>query len=145
MRRTVIKIVLFLIITLLALYDYRLVTIYNNRLMLSNFDKRDTWSEVYQLIPNVTKAETYDPAHGKKESGTDVFDYYIVLYTHSNLYNVRARETDLMRVEHLLANERITIVWHDPVELWFYGLLYVLIIVFPIMRTEDAYQHNQGD
>ncbi|MCF7932136.1 MAG: hypothetical protein K9K93_03100 [Acholeplasmataceae bacterium] len=145
MRRTIIKITLFLFITLAALADYRMVTIYNGHLMLSNFDKRDTWSEVYQLIPNVMKAERYDPVNASIVSGEGAFDYYIVLYTHSNLYNVRARENDLIRVEHLLANERITIMPHDPVELWFYGLLYMLIILFPIMRTVDHYEQNQGD
>jgi len=145
MRRIVIKTVFFLLITTALLWDYRLVTIHNSRLMLSNFDKRDTWSEVYQIVPAVTKAEVYDPI-GNNTRGDETFDFNLVLYTHANLYNVRATDNDLERVGQLLANERIRIESHDPVELWFYGLLYMLVIIFPIMRTADTYDNQtQGD
>ena len=99
--------------------------------MLANFDKRSSWSEVYDILSDVRTAEIYKKPYNNK---SNEYDYYVVFYTNSNLYNIKASELDLERVESMLRVEQVSIVEVEPVDLWFYGLLYVMVIVFPIMR-----------
>jgi nicotinamide mononucleotide adenylyltransferase len=132
MRLLMIKIFLFILITTVALFNYRILTIHNNRLLLANFDQRYTWNEVIDLIPEVQAVEVYE-TRGTNRNNSD-YEYYIVFYTKHNLYNVKATEADLIKVGNLLRLQQVRAVEIDPVELWFYGLLYLLIFTFPIMR-----------
>ena len=132
MRLLIIKTLLFILITTVALFNYRILTIHNNRLLLANFDQRYTWNEVIDLIPEVQAVEVYE-TRGANRNNSD-YEYYIVFYTKHNLYNVKATEDDLIKVGNLLRLQQVRAVEIDPVELWFYGLLYLLIFTFPIMR-----------
>jgi len=129
------KIILFIFLTLVALFNYRILTLHNNRLLLANFDQRYTWTEVIDLIPNVQAVEVYEN-RGVNRKNTD-YEYYIVFYTSHNLYNVKATEEDLVKVGNLLRLQQVKPVLVDPVEIWFYGLIYVLIFTFPIMRKVE--------
>jgi hypothetical protein len=132
MKLLIVKTILFILITTVALFNYRILSIHNNRLLLANFDQRYTWNEIIDLIPDVQNVEVYEP-RGVNRNSND-YEYYIVFYTNHNLYNVKATEADLVKVGNLLRLQQVRPVEIDPVELWFYGLLYLLIFTFPIMR-----------
>jgi len=102
--------------------------------MLANFDKRSSWDEVYDVLGDVRNAEIYRKPYKMNRSD---YDYYVVFYTNYNLYNIKASELDLERVENMLRVEQVSVVEVNPVDLWFYGLLYVMVIVFPIMRKVE--------
>ena len=137
MMKIFIKIVLFLVITLVMLSNYRVFTIHEGKVLLSNFDIKNTWSEIYALTEHVEKAEYYVSLYELRSREDLDFDYYIVLYTSSNLYNIKATELDVERVNRLLVNEQVEMELVEPVELWFYGLLYLMVIMFPIMRKVE--------
>ncbi len=134
MRKLLIKTLCFVVITLAFLFDYRILQVKENRVMLANFDKRSSWSEVYDILSDVRTAEIYKKPYNTK---SNEYDYYVVFYTNSNLYNIKASELDLERVENMLRVEQVSVVEVEPVDLWFYGLLYVMVIVFPIMRKVE--------
>ena len=134
MRRLIIKSILFVLITLLALFNYRIITIYNYRLMIANTDQRESWSEIFNVIPDTKKAEYYEPPYELRPRESLEYEYYVVLYTNKRLYNIRATEFDIERLTRLLDNEQVLLLEHEPVALWFYGLLYVVVIIFPLMR-----------
>ena len=131
MKKLLVKSLCFVVITLTLLFDYRILQVKENRVMLANFDKRSSWNEVYDVLGDVRNAEIYRKPYKMNRSD---YDYYVVFYTNYNLYNIKASELDLERVENMLRVEQVEVVEVNPVDLWFYGLLYVMVIVFPIMR-----------
>ena len=137
MVKLVIKTLLFIVITLAILFNYRFFTIHEGKVLVANYDKKDTWSEIYELTSQVNQAEYYvKPGEISFTEGVE-YDYIVVLYTNYNLYNIKATEFDIERVERLLINEQVDMVEIHPVALWFYGLLYVLVIMFPLMRKVE--------
>ncbi|MBU1142537.1 MAG: hypothetical protein KKH92_02710 [Firmicutes bacterium] len=134
MKKLLIKSLCFVVITLTLLFDYRILQVKENRVMLANFDKRSSWNEVYDVLGDVRNAEIYRKPYKMNRSD---YDYYVVFYTNYNLYNIKASELDLERVENMLRVEQVEVVEVKPIDLWFYGLLYVMVIVFPIMRKVE--------
>lgn len=131
MKKLLIKTLCFVVITLAFLFDYRILHVKEDKVLIANFDKRSSWSEVYDILSDVRAAEIYEKPYNNK---SNEYDYYVVFYTNSNLYNIKASELDLERVESMLRVEQVSVVEVEPVDLWFYGLMYVMVIVFPIMR-----------
>ena len=134
MKKLLIKSLCFVVITLTLLFDYRILDVSENRVLLANFDKRSSWNEVYDVLSDVNSAEIYRKPYKMNRSD---YDYYVVFYTNSNLYNIKASALDLERVENVLRVEQVSVVEVNPVDLWFYGLLYVMALVFPIMRKVE--------
>jgi hypothetical protein len=60
-----------------------------------------------------------------------------VIYLNENLYNVKANSLELERINSLVSQKAIEVVEVKPLDAWFYGLLVVLVIVFPVMRKKD--------
>jgi len=133
MKKLLVKIFFFVVITCTLLFDYRLIQFKENRILLANFDRKVTWNEVYDVLGDASSAEVYRKPY-KMSRGSKDYEYYVVFYTSSNLYNIKASELDLDRVENMLRVEQVEMVEVSPVSLGFYGLLYVMVIVFPIMR-----------
>jgi hypothetical protein len=107
MRKVIIKTVIAFLITLLLLFNLRFIAIYNQRFMIANFDKRETWSEIFNIIPEVRKAEYFEPPYEIRSEELLTYEYYLVLYTKYNLYTVHATDFDLERVERLLSHEQV--------------------------------------
>ena len=137
MVKLVIKTLLFIVITLAILFNYRFFTIHEGKILVANYDKKETWSEIYELTSDVNQAEYYAQSGGLAGNTNESYDYIIVLYTNFNLYNIKATQFDIERVERLLINEQVELVEIQPLALWFYGLLYVLVVMFPIMRKME--------
>ncbi|MDO9629329.1 MAG: hypothetical protein Q7I99_05450 [Acholeplasmataceae bacterium] len=136
MKKLLVKIFFFVVITCTLLFDYRIVQFRDNKILVANFDKKVTWNEVYDVLGDARSAEIYRKPY-KMNRGQENYEYYVIFYTSSNLYNIKASEIDLDRVENMLRVEQVEMVEVSPVDLWFYGLLYVMVIVFPIMRKVE--------
>ncbi|MBE0700924.1 MAG: hypothetical protein IH571_04490, partial [Acholeplasmataceae bacterium] len=118
MRKIIIKTILFFLITCILLINYRFIAVFNGRLMIANTDKKSSWSEIFQVIEDVEMAEYYEPPYEIKRSDQMDYDYYLVLYTHRHVYNVKATEFDIERIQRLLVNEQVVLLEHEPLELW---------------------------
>ena len=126
------KIFFFVVITCALLFDYEMIQLKENRILLANFDRKVTWNEVYDVLGDASSTEVYRKPYKMSRDSND-YEYYVVFYTNSNLYNIKASELDLDRVENMLRVEQVEMLEVSPVSLGFYGLLYVMVILFPIM------------
>ena len=132
MRKFMIKMGIFIIISTYALFDYRMLSFQNNRLLIANWHQVSTWSEVESLVVDANQAEVYPSRAVRRSNSYD--QKYVVIYLDNNFYNIKATDLEMARIEKLMAREQIDVVAIEPLDAWFYGLLVVLLIVFPVMR-----------
>ena len=135
MRKFMIKMGIFMIITTIALFDYRILSFQNNRLLIANWHQVSTWSEVESLVVDANQAEVYPSRVVRRSNSYD--QKYVVIYLDNNFYNIKATDLEMARIEKLMAREQIDVVAIEPLDAWFYGLLVVLLIIFPVMRKES--------
>ena len=135
MRKFMIKMGIFMIITTAALFDYRMLSFQNNRLLIANWHQVSTWNEVERLVVDANQAEVYPSRVVRRSNSLD--EHYVVIYLDNNFYNIKASDLEMERIEKLMAREQIDVVEIEPLDAWFYGLLVVLLIVFPVMRKES--------
>lgn len=134
MKKTIIKIVLFFVILTIAFFDYRLLSFQNNRLLIANWHQVDSWSDIEQSFSDVDKVEVYPSRVSRRNRSDNVS--YVVIYDGTSFYNIKASELELHRIEQLVRLEQVELVEIVPLDAWFYGLLVVLLIIFPVMRKE---------
>jgi len=137
MKRLAIKTILFIVVTLVMLINYRFFTIHEDKFMVANMDKKETWSEIFELTSEVKEAEYYISPGEVSFVDVNDFDYILVLYTDTGLYNIKATEYDVERVELLLNEDQIEIIQVKPLAFWVYGLIYMGIIIFPIIKKVE--------
>ncbi len=137
MRKFMIKMGIFIIISTYALFDYRMLSFQNNRLLIANWHQVSTWSEVESLVVDANQAEVYPSRAVRRSNSYD--QKYVVIYLDNNFYNIKATDLEMARIEKLMAREQIDVVAIEPLDAWFYGLLVVLLIIFPVMRKEESY------
>lgn len=137
MKKLAIKTILFIIITLVVLINYRFFTIHEDKFMVANMDKKETWSEIFDLTSEVKEAEFYVSPGEISLVDVNDYDYILVLYTDTGLYNIKATEYDVERVELLLNDRQVEIIEIKPLAFWVYGLVYLGVIIFPIMRKVE--------
>lgn len=130
-----IKMGIFIIISTYALFDYRMLSFQNNRLLIANWHQVSTWSEVESLVVDANQAEVYPSRVVRRSNSYD--QKYVVIYLDNNFYNIKATDLEMARIEKLMAREQIDVVAIEPLDAWFYGLLVVLLIIFPVMRKES--------
>lgn len=135
MRKFMIKMGIFIIISTYALFDYRMLSFQNNRLLIANWHQVSTWSEVESLVVDANQAEVYPSRVVRRSNSYD--QKYVVIYLDNNFYNIKATDLEMARIEKLMAREQIDVVAIEPLDAWFYGLLVVLLIIFPVMRKES--------
>lgn len=135
MRKIMIKLGIFIVITTIALFDYRMLSFQNNRLLVANWHQVSTWSEVESLVVDANQAEIY-PSRGVRRSNSNE-KHYVVIYLDNNFYNIKATDLEMARIEKLMAREQVDVVAIEPLDAWFYGLLVVLLIIFPVMKKSD--------
>lgn len=135
MRKLMIKIGIFIVILTLALFDYRMLSFKNGRLLLANWHQVSSWSEVEDLMVDVNKAEVY-PSRVVRRSNS-IEEHYLVIYLDNNFYNIKATDLEIARITRLMDREQVEVVEVEPLDAWFYGLLVVLLIVFPVMRKVE--------
>ena len=135
MRKFMIKMGIFIIISTYALFDYRMLSFQNNRLLIANWHQVSTWSEVESLVVDANQAEVYPSRAVRRSNSYD--QKYVVIYLDNNFYNIKATDLEMARIEKLMAREQIDVVAIEPLDAWFYGLLVVLLIIFPVMRKES--------
>ena len=87
MKKLVIKIILFITITLTILFNYRFFTIHEGKILVANYDKKETWSEVYELTSDVNQAEYYEKPGAFNPDEAFDYDYIIVVHYQSNLHS----------------------------------------------------------
>ena len=56
MRRLIIKIILFLVILNVALFDYRLLSIKDGKLLVANWHQITSWQEVEESVIDLEKS-----------------------------------------------------------------------------------------
>lgn len=134
MRLVLIKIGIFIVIVTAALFDYRMLSFKNGRLLLANWHQLSSWSEVEDIVVDVNKAEVYPSRVVRRSNSTD--EHYLVIYLDNNFYNIKATDLEMARITKLMDREQVEVVEVEPVDAWFYGLLVVLLIVFPVMRKK---------
>lgn len=134
MRLKLIKIGLFFVILTIALMDYRMVTIQDGKLMVANWHQVSSWTEIESSLNHIQGVEVY-PSRVVRRSNSDDM-HYVVIYMNQNLYNVKANDIELQRMNTLVNQKAMEIVEVKPLDAWFYGLLVVLVVVFPVMRKE---------
>lgn len=134
MKKTIINIVLFFVILTIAFFDYRLLSFQNNRLLIANWHQVDSWSDIEQSFSDVDKVEVYPSRVSRRNRSDNVS--YVVIYDGTSFYNIKASELELHRIEQLVRLEQVELVEIVPLDAWFYGLLVVLLIIFPVMRKE---------
>ena len=137
MKRRAIKTILIIVVTLVMLINYRFFTIHEDKFMVANMDKKETWSEIFELTSEVNQAEIYVSPGEVSFVDVNDFDYILVLYTDMGLYNIKATEYDVERVELLLNEDQIEIIEVKPLAFWVYGLIYMGIIIFPIIKKVE--------
>jgi hypothetical protein len=137
MRLKIIKIVLFFVITTIALIDYRMLTIKDGKLLVANWHQVSSWAEIESSLERIEGIEVY-PSRVVRRSRVDD-EHYVVIYMDQNFYNIKANDIELDRINSLVSQKAIEVVEVEPVDAWFYGLLVVLLIVFPVMRKEEKY------
>jgi hypothetical protein len=135
MRLKMIKFVLFVIILSVALFDYRMITIKDGRVLVANWHQVSSWSEIEGSLNDIEGVEVY-PSRVVRRSRVE-HEHYVVIYLNENLYNVKANSLELERINSLVSQKAIEVVEVEPIDAWFYGLLVVLVIVFPVMRKEE--------
>jgi len=134
MRLVIMKVILFLAIVTIALFDYRMMTIKDGRLLIANWHQISSWSEIEESVIHIEQAEVYPSRISKRHQSNDVT--YLVIYMDNHFYNIKATDLEMARITNLMEREQVEIMEVKPVETWFYGLLVVLLIVFPVMRKE---------
>lgn len=135
MRRLIIKIILFLVILNVALFDYRLLSIKDGKLLVANWHQITSWQEVEESVIDLEKAEVYPTRISRRGHSDET--HYLVLYMDNTFYNIKATDLEIERIKNLMNREQVDIVEVEPLDAWFYGLLVVLLIVFPVMRKEE--------
>ena len=135
MRLVLIKIGIFIVIVTAALFDYRMLSFKNGRLLLANWHQLSSWSEVEDIVVDVNKAEVFPSRVVRRSNSTD--EHYLVIYLDNNFYNIKATDLEMARITKLMDREQVEVVEVEPVDAWFYGLLVVLLIVFPVMRKVE--------
>ena len=135
MRLVLIKIGIFIVIVTAALFDYRMLSFKNGRLLLANWHQLSSWSEVEDIVVDVNKAEVFPSRVVRRSNSTD--EHYLVIYLDNNFYNIKATDLEMARITKLMDREQVEVVEVEPVDAWFYGLLVVLLVVFPLMRKKD--------
>lgn len=134
MKKIIIKIVIFFVILTIAFFDYRLLSFKQNRLLVANWHQVESWSEIEQSFSDVDKVEVFPSRLSQRNRSDKV--HFVVIYDGSSFYNVKASELELHRIEQLVRLEQVEMVEINPLDAWFYGLLVVLLIMFPVMRKE---------
>ena len=135
MRLVFIKIGIFIVIVTAALFDYRMLSFKNGRLLLANWHQLSSWSEVEDIVVDVNKAEVF-PSRVVRRSNSNE-EHYLVIYLDNNFYNIKATDLEMARITKLMDREQVEVVEVEPIDAWFYGLLVVLLIVFPVMRKVE--------
>ena len=133
MRLVIIKVILFFVIVTVALFDYRLLTFKNGKILVANWNQVESWKEIEQSVFEIDKAEVY-PSRFAKRSNRHEEEKYLVLYLDNTFYNVKVTDLEMDRITQLMQREQVEVVEVEPVQAGFYGLLIVLLIVFPVMR-----------
>jgi hypothetical protein len=134
MRLVIVKIVIFIMILTIALVDYRMLTFKDGKVMVANWHQLSSWSEIEESVLEIDKAEMYPSRVVRRSSSND--EHYLVIYMNESFYNIKATDLEMARISNLMAREQVEIVELKPVDVGFYGLLVVLLIVFPVMRKE---------
>lgn len=133
MRLVIMKVILFFVIVTVALFDYRLLTYKEGKILIANWNQVDSWADIEQSVFEIDKAEVY-PSRFSKRSNRNQEEKYLVLYLDNTFYNVKVTDLEMDRITQLMQREQVEVVEIEPVQAGFYGLLVVLLIVFPVMR-----------
>ena len=136
MRKFIIKMVIFLMIVTVAFFDYRLISMKDGKILFANWHRLTSWSEVQDQVVDASLAEIYPSRISRRSQGQDEI-HHLVIYTNNHFYNIKANDLELERITQLMRIEQVEVVEIMPVEAWFYGLLVVLLIVFPVMRKVE--------
>jgi hypothetical protein len=143
MRLVILKVIVFIIILTIALFDYRMLTFKDGKVMVANWNQLSSWSEVEESVLEMDKAEVYPSRVVRRSNRAD--EHYLVIYMNESFYNIKATDLEMARISNLMAREQIEIIEVKPVDVWFYGILVVLLIVFPVMRKDGdsrSFNHN---
>jgi|GEM_PF-1772716 len=135
MRLVIIKVVLFFVIVTIALFDYRLLTWKDGKILVANWNQVESWSQIEESVFEIDKAEVY-PSRFSRRSHRNQEEKYLVLYLNNTFYNVKVTDLEMDRITQLMQREQVEVVEIEPVQAGFYGLLVVLLIVFPVMKKE---------
>ena len=92
MRKFMIKMGIFIIISTYALFDYRMLSFQNNRLLIANWHQVSTWSEVESLVVDANQAEVYPSRAVRRSNSYDQKN--VVIYLDNNFYNISNRLRD---------------------------------------------------
>ena len=111
-----------------------LLSFKDNRLLIANWHQVESWSDIEQSFSDVDKVEVYPSRISRRHRSDQVS--YVVIYDGTSFYNIKASELELHRIEQLVRLEQVEMVEIVPLDAWFYGLLVVLLIIFPVMRKE---------
>lgn len=136
MRLVIMKVIIFFVIVTVALFDYRLLTYKEGKILIANWNQVDSWADIEQSVFEIDKAEVY-PSRFAKRSNRNQEEKYLVLYLENTFYNVKVTDLEMDRITQLMQREQVEVVEIEPVQAGFYGLLVVLLIVFPVMRKVD--------
>lgn len=134
MRLVILKVIVFIIILTIALFDYRMLTFKDGKVMVANWNQLSSWSEVEESVLEMDKAEVYPSRVVRRSNRED--EHYLVIYMNESFYNIKATDLEMARISNLMAREQIEVIEVKPVDVWFYGILVVLLVVFPVMRKE---------
>ncbi|HAX03004.1 MAG: hypothetical protein A2Y45_06185 [Tenericutes bacterium GWC2_34_14] len=134
MRLVIAKVVIFIFILTIALVDYRMLTFKDGKVMVANWHQLSSWSEVEDAVLDIDKAEVYPSRVVRRSNSSD--EHYLVIYMNESFYNIKATDLEMARISNLMAREQVEIIEVKPVDVWFYGMLVVLLVVFPVMRKE---------